>query len=174
MVGLTLKRNMTLSMAMRMTMSMMMKRGVEAAMIPASHPHHHYHRHPHRHRQRHKMTFSHDRLDVYNRSIAFVAWAQRLSGSLPAAEVARPQLERASTSIPLNIAEGNSKSSKKDRARYWKIALGSTFECAAILDVLVARGVKGKSDTLEGRDALERIAKMLMGLLRNLGAMIAD
>src|SRR5947207_6782236 len=45
----------------------------------------------------------------------------------------------ASTSIPLNIAEGNGKFSAKDRARFFEMARGSALECAACLDVLLVR-----------------------------------
>jgi len=68
------------------------------------------------------MTFSHERLTVYQRAIQFIAWTQPILESLPARLSARDQLERASTSIPLNIAEGNAKASAKDRARFWQIA----------------------------------------------------
>lgn len=115
------------------------------------------------------MTFSHERLEVYRLAIASVAWSQALISSLPAGDPARTQLERASISIPLNIAEGNGKSSNKDRARYWRIALGSAFECAAILDVLVARESHARDEVREGKETLERIAEMVVGLLRSLG-----
>ncbi len=88
------------------------------------------------------MVFAHERLDVYRWAIRFVAWGGFLAKSLPAGDPARSQLERSSVSIPLNIAEANAKSSKRDRARYLQTALGSTFECAAVLDVLAARGLR--------------------------------
>jgi four helix bundle protein len=44
-----------------------------------------------------------------------------------------------STSIPLNIAEGNGKYAPKDRCRFFDIAHGSALECAAGLDILVAK-----------------------------------
>lgn len=114
------------------------------------------------------MGFSHERLDVYNQAIDFAAWSQLLIDKLPGHASTRLQLERASTSIPLNIAEGNAKSSRRDRARFWRIALGSTLECAAILDVLVARKTKTSDEVAAGKKTLERIASMLIGLLNGL------
>jgi hypothetical protein len=61
--------------------------------------------------------FSHEKLIVHQKAIAFVAWTQPLIESLPKVSV-RDQLDRASTSIPLNLAEGNVKFSTADRARY--------------------------------------------------------
>ena len=82
--------------------------------------------------------FDHDRLDVYRLSIDYVAAAFEVSKSLSGLHRhARDQWLRAAQSIPLNIAEGNGKRSLKDRARFFDIARGSSFECAAIQDVLV-------------------------------------
>jgi four helix bundle protein len=49
------------------------------------------------------------------------------------------QLDRASTSIVLKIAEGNGKYTPKDRCRFFCIAHSSALECAAGLDILVAK-----------------------------------
>jgi four helix bundle protein len=115
------------------------------------------------------MALSHERLDVYRLAVEFAGWSQAIVGSRWVTDVLRSQLERASTSIALNIAEGNGRSSKKDRARFWQIALGSTLECAAILDVLVARKIRTADEVAEGREQVERIAGMLIGLLKSLG-----
>lgn len=45
------------------------------------------------------------------------------------------QLLRASSSIPLNLAEGSGKSSPADQRRYYSIAFGSLRECQAILEI---------------------------------------
>jgi four helix bundle protein len=113
------------------------------------------------------VSFSHQRLAVYRRSIDFVAWSHELLDGIDAPDSARLQLERASTSVPLNIAEGNVKSSPRDRRRYWEIALGSAAECAAILDVLVARRLLSETDDAAGLDSLERIVSMLVRLVQS-------
>jgi len=104
---------------------------------------------------------------VYQRSIDFVSWSHELLHCIEAPGSARLQLERASTSIPLNVAEGNVKSSSRDRRRYWEIALGSAAECAAILDVLVARRLLSEEDVAAGLESLERIVSMLVRLVQS-------
>ena len=115
------------------------------------------------------MPLAHERLDVYRLAIDFTAWAQQLQHSLPAGLAARNQLERASTSIPLNLAESNGKLTEGERARFLQIALGSTLECAATLDVLAAKGILEEGELKEGKEILERVASMLMAMLRKLG-----
>ena len=89
--------------------------------------------------------FDHEKLEVYRESIAFCAWVGEFLPLIPSKASAKDQLDRASTSIPLNIAEGNGKFSARDRARFLAMARGSALECAACLDVLVARKL-AKSD----------------------------
>ena len=47
----------------------------------------------------------------------------------------RNQFDRASSSVVLNLAEGSAKASRKDRHRFFQIALGSVRECQAILRI---------------------------------------
>ena len=113
-----------------------------------------------------KIYFDHEKLDVYREAIAFCAWTGELLNTISAKAAAKDQLDRASTSIPLNIAEGNGKFSAKDRARFLEIARGSALECAAALDVLVARKLATPGDTEAAKENLVRIVQMLMGMLR--------
>jgi len=113
-----------------------------------------------------KIYFDHEKLDVYREAIAFCAWAGDLLGTISAKAAAKDQLDRASTSIPLNIAEGNGKFSGKDRARFREIARGSTLECAACLDVLVERKLATPDQIEAAKENLARIVQMLMGMLR--------
>ena len=78
----------------------------------------------------------------------------------------KDQLDRASTSIPLNIAEGNGKFSNADRARFLEIARGSALECAACIDVLTVRKLVAKERIIPAKEQLVRIVNMLMGMLK--------
>jgi len=110
--------------------------------------------------------FDHEKLEVYREAIAFVAWVSALlEGSVRVGDV-RDQLDRASTSIPLNIAEGNGKYGPKDRCRFFDIAHGSALECAAGLDVLVAKGKLTSDQIRPGKERLQGIVKMLLGLIK--------
>ena len=95
----------------------------------------------------------HEKLDVYRVAIEFFGWAgELLDGPLTKCRLsAVSQLDRASTSIPLNIAEGNGKRSTKDRCRYFDTSRGSALECAAALDALVARRVLTQAQVRPGR-----------------------
>jgi four helix bundle protein len=60
----------------------------------------------------------------------------------------RDQLSRASLSVVLNIAEGSGKYTVKDRARFYRIALGSFRESQAVLDLLGNKTMLTKYDYL--------------------------
>jgi four helix bundle protein len=79
-----------------------------------------------------------DRLDVYPAALDFAALASRVRVT-PAS--LRDQMERASASIVLSLAEGVGRTSRPDQAHFFAIARGSALECAAVLDLLRARGV---------------------------------
>jgi len=119
------------------------------------------------------MPFAHEKLIVYQRSISFIAWLEPLLQSLPGV-AAKDQLDRASTSVPLNIAEGNGKFSDKDRSRYFQIAHGSALECATALEVLVAKRGVTLEQTAAGKQMLESMVAMLLGLLDRFGCRLAE
>jgi four helix bundle protein len=113
-----------------------------------------------------KTWFDHEKLDVYQEAIAFCGWVGEFLSAISARAAAKDQLDRASTSIPLNIAEGNGKFSAKDRARFFEIARGSALECAACLDVLLVRKLATEEQVVLSKERLARIVQMLVGLLR--------
>jgi four helix bundle protein len=110
--------------------------------------------------------FDHEKLAVYQASIAFVAWVgEALEGPLSTCRLsAVKHLDDASQSIPNNIAEGNGKRSATDRCRFLDIAIGSALETTC-LDVLVARGRLISEFAHHGKAMLNRIVAMLCKLL---------
>jgi len=88
-----------------------------------------------------------------------------LDGLLGSASV-RNQLDRASTSVPLNIAEGNGKFTSPDRCRFFDNARGSALESAACLDVMVAKRFVSAAEIQTGKEMLVKIVSMLFGLIR--------
>jgi four helix bundle protein len=86
----------------------------------------------------------------------------------------RDQLDRASTSIPLNIAEGNGKFAVRDRCRFLDFARGSALECVACLDVLVAKGLVDTQAIQNGKEQLLEIVSMLTALVSSLMARVQE
>ena len=110
--------------------------------------------------------FDHERLEVYQQTIGFVAWLSAILQAVVRVGDVKDQLDRASTSIALNISEGNGKYAMKDRCRFLDIAYASALECAAGLDVLVAKGKLQLNEIRPGKEQLQRVVRMLMGLIK--------
>ena len=110
--------------------------------------------------------FDHEKLDVYQESITFIAWLSSLLEESGRVGDVKDQLDRASTSMALNVAEGNGKYNAKDRCRFFDIAHGSALECAAGLDVLVAKAKLTSDQIRPGKETLQRIVRMLFGLIK--------
>jgi len=72
-------------------------------------------------------------LRIYQLGLEFVGAVYRLTRTLPAAELMnlRSQLERAVTSIVLNIGEGSTGQSDAEQSRFLGLALRSLMECVA-------------------------------------------
>lgn len=114
--------------------------------------------------------FDHERLDVYQVELQFIAWTKDLLEELTAGTAnktgeVRDQLDRASLSMLLNTAEGNGKRQRQIRARFFDDARGSGTECAACLDALVAKRAVTGTRVLEGKKMLLRIVSMLCALV---------
>ena len=118
--------------------------------------------------------FDHEKLNVYQASLTFITWATELISKVDVKAAVKDQLDRASTSVPLNIAEGNGKFAIKDRCRFLDFARGSALECAACLDVLVAKKLSEEAVVRTGKEQLFEIVSMLMGLISSLTARIGE
>jgi four helix bundle protein len=106
---------------------------------------------------------NHEMLDSYQVSIEFLAIAVEVLNKFPKGyHSTSDQLQRASLSIPLNIAEGYGKRTKRDRARSYDIARGSAHECGAIFDSLRIVQLIDLPSYIRGKTLLHRIVSMLV------------
>ena len=96
--------------------------------------------------------------DFRTYKLAVNFYQQSLSLKLP--RHLKDQLDRASASIALNLAEGRGRSTAKDQIRFFHIAFGSLRECQAILELL------GNTNT-PAWNTLDYLAASLYRLLKN-------
>lgn len=109
----------------------------------------------------------HERLDVYQCAIRFVAVVLKMLASMPKGQGPLcDQLRRAAFSIPLNIAEGAGKVSLPDRSRFHAIARGSAMECGAIVDILTLMDIRPATELADAKQLLVRIVSMLSKMCR--------
>ena len=105
---------------------------------------------------------SFQRLDVYQRAIAFLALVIEIVEEVPRGHAERSdQLMRAAESVVRNIAEGAGRWSEGDSAKHYRIARGEAMECAASLDVMRLRKVVSPARYERGIQLLEAEVAML-------------
>jgi len=110
---------------------------------------------------------AHERLDVYQRAIEFLALASSVLDGMPKGHSAlSDQLRRAALSIPLNIAEGVGKSTRPDQRSFFHNARGSAMECAAVLDACRVLELARPDVIATAKEVLVRIVCMLSRLTR--------
>ena len=114
-----------------------------------------------------KNKFDHENLRVYTEAINFVSWVNIFLDRIPKRFAIYNQMDRASTSIVLNIAEGNGKFTAPDRCKHFDIARGSSLECAACLDIAISKGLATIEETSTGKEMLLSIVSMLVGLIKS-------
>ena len=110
---------------------------------------------------------SFQKLDVYQRSIDFLALTAEIREDVPrGSSDLLDQLRRAASSVSLNIAEAAGRATTAAAARIYAIARGSAMECAAVLDALVALRVVRDERRQAGIAVLERVVAMLTKMAR--------
>lgn len=111
--------------------------------------------------------FDHEKLDVYQFALAFYEWSESVIDRVPKSHTLHDQLDRARTSIVLNIPEGNGKHTAKDRCRFFDNSRGSALECAACLDLMRIKDFLNQNEAATGKEQLRRIVSMLVGLIKS-------
>ena len=113
--------------------------------------------------------FDHERLEVYQRALDFVATASTIRRGFPqGCGALADQLDRAAVSIALNIAEGAGEFAMREKARFYRIARRSATESAAILDVARHLGLATADDAEAAKATLREIVPMLVRLAKRM------
>jgi four helix bundle protein len=116
------------------------------------------------------MYFPHDRLDAYAAAADFVVIIDSITNALPRGRAYLvDQLRRASTSVQANIAEGAGEFSAPDKARFYRMALRSASECAALLDICGRLELSEEQAVCEAKELLDRVMAMVTRLVVRFG-----
>jgi four helix bundle protein len=78
------------------------------------------------------------------------------------------QLESAVTSVPMNIAEGKGRNSKKEFVHFLYIARGSLYETLTLLEIFKMRNWLNTEAFVDLEHKSNEIAKMLKGLINSI------
>ncbi|OGC04953.1 hypothetical protein A2276_03250 [candidate division WOR-1 bacterium RIFOXYA12_FULL_43_27] len=113
------------------------------------------------------MPFDFEDFPVYKDAIQFIEKVDSFLESTPQKGNTRliDQLQRASTSIALNIAEGAGRYHKTDKRNFYVVARGSVYECVACFQIFMAK-------KLISIEQYEMFYKELNNLARQLSAMV--
>lgn len=89
-----------------------------------------------------KVEYGFERLEVWKLGMQLVNEIYSITKNFPQEEKfgLTSQVCRAAISVPLNIAEGSAKRTKKDFALFVRIALGSLMEVATCTEISVNQG----------------------------------
>jgi four helix bundle protein len=115
--------------------------------------------------------FNFEKLDTWHEAIAFADLVYNLTRSFPAEERfgLTNQMRRAAVSVSSNLAEGSSRSSHHDFARFVEISAGSVFEVVSQATVSRNQSLLTQADYDQLYRAAEKQSRMLSGLRSSLG-----
>ena len=113
-----------------------------------------------------KRGFNFEKLDVWRRAVDFAAFVYDCTKAFPAEERfgITSQMRRAVVSVSSNIAEGSSRSSRQDFARFVELAVGSLYE-------LVSQGFIARKQGLLDEQAFQKIYSESEELIRMLSGL---
>jgi four helix bundle protein len=116
------------------------------------------------------IMFNFEKLDVWQKAIDFADLVYKHTRDFPADErfALTNQMRRAAVSISSNIAEGTSRMSQTDFARFIEIATGSVFEVVSQSFIGRRQGFLNKENFRAMYGAADEIGRMLSGLRKSL------
>lgn len=116
------------------------------------------------------VEYKFQKLDVYQLGLEFVDKVYSLTKQLPESERfnLRSQIERAATSIVLNVAEGSTGQTDMEQNRFLGMALRSYLETVACMDLIERRGYLKADEVSSCRELGHRLFVKLQAFRRAL------
>jgi four helix bundle protein len=107
-----------------------------------------------------------EKLRVWQNARELVKSVYRMTKAYPRNEVygLTSQTNRAAVSVAANLAEGSSRTSRKDQAHFSQIAYGSLMELACLLIVAVDLEILSADREAELREEIEAVSRQLNAL----------
>ncbi len=124
------------------------------------------HEEPDPYQDRETRLFAHERLEAYQCSLKVVAWLHRLPGGAELSTRWFRQLDKAVTSVVLNIAEGNGRRGEGDRGKFFESAESSVMKVNTYIQLSQRTEEMSKEAARHGLALLERAARLVRGLVR--------
>ncbi len=114
--------------------------------------------------------FNYEKLQVWDEAIAFASLVYSVTQKFPDTERFGlvTQMRRAAVSVSSNIAEGSSRSSREDFARFLEIATGSLFEVVSQAAIAKKQVLLSEAEYMSIYEAGEKQVRMLSGLRKSL------
>ena len=115
------------------------------------------------------LKLAHTKLDIFKLSKQMVLGMYRLSSKFPSDEkfAMTSQIRRAATSVHLNIAEGCSRKSEKERIRFFEISRGSLVEVDAVIGLAFDLNYIKMEDINTVENDVTRCFQMLCKMIEN-------
>jgi len=106
----------------------------------------------------------HEDLDVYQVALKLIAWLDPMLTQFSCSTDLRSKLDKSTTSIVLNIAEGNGRFTGADQSKFYETAYKATIQSASLLDLASGSRLDEVARVEDGRELLRRVAAMLTAL----------
>ena len=117
------------------------------------------------------ILFGYEKLLVWQRAIE---WTDRILSIAENIETEKKhfrlieQVESSCTSVPMNIAEGKGRFSKKEFVHFLYIARGSLYETMTLLEIFLKRQWISQEEFIAVKNETREIAKMLNGFINSI------
>ncbi len=114
------------------------------------------------------IKLNHKNLAVYKRSVELVSEIYLLTSNFPKSETfgLSSQMRRAAVSIISNISEGASRTSSKERTRFYVIARSSLVELDAQVEISLNLGYINSDSTKNLSDLANQVFALLSSMIK--------